>query len=872
MSNNSHREITSCVMRGLLPVCASVLALSGALANAANGKDGAKDGGKVMEEVVVTGTRKAGLSPEETLSPIDVIGGGSISNQASFNLTDSLSKISPSLNTQRFPIADGTAFVRPVTLRNLSPDHTLVLVNGTRRHRSALVNLQLAPLGTVNQGSQGVDFSAFPSAAIKRVEVLRDGASAQYGSDAIAGVVNVILNDAKEGFNLSTQYGEYSEGDGDRFTISANGGLPLGDNGFVNLTIEHSTSDITSRGNARPDAAAVADIVGADQVPYNGFGQRWGDPDVEATKYFVNVGYDLSDKLEVYGNASYMDNETLSGFFYRGPVLPTAADNIANPPRTTLMTDANEDGIADPADIALVNDIQMQGLDPADYLTADGTSPSGYSLLNPIHTLFPGGYSPLFGADITDYAVIVGLRGDNNEGFSWDVRARVAENEVVYVLEDSINPSLGGLSPTTFNPGTLTQEETSFNADFVKSWEARGWNLGFGFEWRDETYKIGAGDEASIAVGPTFAQFGVGSDGFQGFPVESSGSFESESYAAYVDVEVDLTERLSGALALRYEDFDEFGSTLDWKLSGRFEITEEVAVRATANTGFRVPTPGQVNTLNTTTTADSSGNLIPSGTYPVAHPVAVALGSEPLDPEESTSFTLGVVYTPANNVTVTMDYYDIEIKDRIALQSFTIGAAELALLNAAGVPNANLLSGSNGNFFVNGFQSEVSGIDLNIHTTHELSKGSLDVDFRHNYNQQEVSDVKGSTIGPDRIYDLENQIPEHSSVLTFTYNQDIFEGMVRFNRYDDWSSTGGLFGPGDASDAANYDGEILVDLEARFNFDDKYSVAIGGENVFDVYPDDEADGTLQFLGQQYSVTSPFGFNGAFWYLRLSASF
>ncbi len=243
-----------------------------------------------LEEVVVTGTRKGGQSPTETLSPVDLLGGEMLSDQAAFDLTDGLPKISPSLNTQRFPIADGTAFIRPVTLRNLSPDHTLVLMNGTRRHRSALVNLQLAPLGTVNQGSQGVDFAAFPAAAIERVEILRDGAAAQYGSDAIAGVVNIILKDASEGGSISAQYGEYYESDGGRLSVSGNIGLPLGADGFVNLAGEYSEAEITSRGHARFSAADVGAVVGNDLVPLGGLGQRWGDPDVEALKFAVNAG------------------------------------------------------------------------------------------------------------------------------------------------------------------------------------------------------------------------------------------------------------------------------------------------------------------------------------------------------------------------------------------------------------------------------------------------------------------------------------------------------------------------------------------------------------------------------------------------------
>lgn len=428
-------------------------------------QDTQRENSTAEENVIVTGTRREGVAPSETLSPIDVLGGGEIAEQASFDITDSLSRITPSLNTQRFPIADGTAFIRPVTLRNLSPDQTLVLVNGTRRHRSALVNLQLAPLGTANQGSQGVDFSAIPSAAIKRIEVLRDGASAQYGSDAIAGVVNIILKDADEGLTLSAQYGSYFEGDGDRFSVSANAGFALGNDGFFNATIEHSTSDSTSRGNARPDAAQVASIVGAEQVPFNGLGQRWGDPDVEATKLFFNAELPIADNVQLFSNASYMDNETVSGFFYRGPVLDPSEQIAA---RATLQTDADGDFLPDNAPQSLIDSIVAGGLSPADYLVDDTSSPSGFVLRNPIFTQFPGGYNPEFGVNISDYAIVFGAKGGVND-FTWNIRGRLAENEVEYQISDTINPSLGRLSPTSFTPGTLIQEESSLNGDFTQA-------------------------------------------------------------------------------------------------------------------------------------------------------------------------------------------------------------------------------------------------------------------------------------------------------------------------------------------------------------------------------------------------------------------
>ncbi|HJP51769.1 MAG TPA: TonB-dependent receptor [Pseudomonadales bacterium] len=826
-----------------------------------------------IEEVVVTGTRKQGSSPTETLSPVDVIGGSTLSNQAAFDLTDGLPKIAPAINTQRFPIADGTAFIRPVTLRNLSPDQTLVLVNGTRRHRSPLVNLQLAPLGTVNQGAQAVDYAAIPAAAIERVEILRDGASAQYGSDAIAGVINLILKDDAEGITVSVQTGEYFEGDGERTTYSVNGGLALGDAGFLNLTFESSSSEITTRGVARPDAAFVETIVPG-EVPLGGTGQRWGDPDVETTKWFANTAFSLTDAVEIYANLSYTENETVSDFFYRGPVLDPSHETGA---RETLQTDADGDFVPDDAPQSLIDSINGAGLNPSDYLVANAASASGFVLRNPIYVNFPGGYNPNFGADITDQAYVVGARGETDNGLMWDITLRSADAEAAYHISETINPSLGALSPMRFKPGTLTQEEESLTIDLVKSLDvgnlASPLNLAFGFEWRDETYVIGAGDQASIEAGPTAAYFGVGSDGFQGFPVESAGSFESESIAYYIDLEADITETFSAGIAFRYEDFDEFDSTSDWKISGRWDVSENFALRATANTGFRIPTPGQVHTLNITTTSDINGNLIPNGTYPVDNPVALSLGSKPLDPEESTSFTLGAIWVPVDNVSVTVDYYNIEIEDRLALLTNTVSATEVATLTAAGIANADLLLGSVANFFVNGFESQIDGVDIAIRHELDMNSGSLTTDLRHSFNQQEVNNVAANTINQSRVFDLENQVPENRTALTFTYQTDsMFSGLVRINHYDDWRTTGGLFSPPDASDASSYDGETLVDIEATFTINENYQVTVGGDNVFDVEPGDEQNGVLQFLGVTKSITSPFGFNGGFWYVRLSADF
>ncbi len=828
---------------------------------------------EVITEIVTTGTRREGLSPTETLSPIDVLSGDTVSNQATFDLTDGLTKISPALSTQRFPVADGTAFVRPVSLRNLSPDQTLVLVNGKRRHRSAMVNLQFAPLGTINQGAHAVDFAMIPSAAIKRIEVLRDGASAQYGSDAIAGVVNIILKDASEGIYIGAQTGEYFDGEGSRTTIDANVGLPLGDAGFVNITAEHSTADTTSRGGPWFDCLDVIAEVGEGVVPLDGNCIRWGDPDVETTKFFINLGVDISDNAEIYAFASFADNETIGDFFYRDPVLPASAGVAGHP---SMIVDTDGDFLPDPVPAQQVQDLMDANVDLATYLTAEVGSPSGWVFLNPIASQFPGGFNPDFGADISDQAFVIGLRGETAGGLSWDVSARTAEAESDYVLNSTINPSLGSLSPTSFKPGKLTQEETEFDADFVKSFDVGSFasplNFAFGFQYREESYKIAAGDPASIDIGPV-RNFGVWSNGFQGFPLESEGTFDSESIAVYADLEADITDRFSGGLAIRYEDYDEFGDTVNGKLSGRMQVNDSFAIRGTYSTGFRAPTPGQVHTLNTTTSADEQGVLTPATTFPVDTVEAQVLGAIPLTTEESTSFTLGVVWSPSDRTNITLDYYDIQVDDRLALLGpLTITQADADEMAAEGVQNTDLLVGSLASYFNNAFNSDVTGFDLAITSLFELGSGSLTVDFRHNQNEQKISNP-GDVLTGDRVFDLENQVPQSRTMLTFDYQTDgIFGGYVRLNNYGSWKTTEGLFSDKTADDTASYGSELLVDIEATLTFNDRYRITVGGENIFDTEPDDEQGGTLMAIGVLKSLTSPFGFNGGFWYVRLTADF
>jgi iron complex outermembrane receptor protein len=818
-----------------------------------------------FEAIVVTGTRVKGRLVTQSASPIDAFNGPELERQGNFDLTDTLRTIAPSFNTQRYPISDGTAFIRPANLRNLPPDQTLVLINGHRRHRSALVNLQVEPFGTVNQGAQAVDFSMIPAAAIARVEVLRDGASAQYGSDAIAGVINIMLKENATGLTLSSQYGQTYKSDGANTRLAGNWGLPFA-GGFFNATAEYVNSNHTSRGDVRVDAGMVAAVVGAENVPFGGLGQRWGDPDTEGERLFFNTGFYATDDVQVYGHGNLVNQDYISSFFYRTPVgVPGVA------PRGTLLVDTSPaDGQADDVDQAIVDALNAAGLDPNDFLTADAGSPSGFIALNPIFTQFPGGYTPSFGAEVQDREAVFGVRGGPDTGLRWDVSARYGTNTVEYILENSINPSLGALSPLNFRPGTIEQREGGLNLDFVypvAAGLASPLNLAFGAEHRTETYEIGIGDPASFESSPTGILFGVGSDGFQGDPPDAAGTFGRTSYAGYVDLEADVIQRLTLGAAARFEDSDEYDSSLDWKLAGRLQVIDAVALRSTVSTGFRAPTPGQTNTLDVTTTADATGALVPLGTFPVNSLAAVALGSTPVQPEESFSISAGIILAPMDDLSVVLDYYRIEVEDRIALANFTIlpGSAEQQALIDAGVENATLLRSVS--YFTNAFDSTVDGFEAAVTKRQALGGlGNLVLDLRHSHNEQTVDRVTPGTIDPERVFDLENQLPKDRTVLSINHQSPWqFDTLLRVNRYGPWKDL--TFG-----ETASFGAKFVVDLIGTLHLPGGFRVSAGGENIFDEYPDDETNSTLSFLGATRPLSSPFGVNGGFWFVRVAADF
>jgi iron complex outermembrane receptor protein len=635
-------------------------------AAAAFAQDNAKEApgpGASQGEIVVTGTRRNDLKAADSAQPIDIITGAELLEKGTADMNDLLRTEVPSLNVQRLVSNDGAVFTRPFSLRGLPPDQTLVLVNGKRRHRGATVQFTNVPY---IRGSQGPDLSAIPSIAIGQLEVLRDGASALYGSDAIAGVLNFGLRRDREGGLLIARYGQFYKGDGEDFLVQGNVGLPFTDAGFVNISGEYVNASTTS---------------------------RWGNPESEAARIFVNAGIELSDEMEFYTFGNYSWSRGTTAFFYR------------NPDASFISTS-----------IPLTN------------------TPGGQRFS--FRQLFPGGFTPDFGATVTDAALAAGLKGEFSSGLTYDLSASYGQNHASYRIENTVNPSLGLASPTSFKPGQLEQRELAFNLDLtypIAIGTSDPLTLAGGLEYRRETYEITAGDIASWQVGPfasvidpdTGNRVGlpVGSNGFPGFSPIQAGEFARSNWAAYTSLEGNLTDALQFGLAGRYENYSDFGSKFTWKINGRYDFSDVFAVRGSVNTGFRAPTPGQSNASQVQTNIDSiTGAPLTAGIIAPNNPVAQFFGATPLRPENSFNVAGGIVVKPSNRITFTLDYFNIKVEDRIAVSgNFNLTPAQRAQLAALGIPGGD--SFQQVSFFTNSFDSRTQGVDAVLTVGFDLGDG-----------------------------------------------------------------------------------------------------------------------------------------------------
>jgi len=801
-----------------------------------------------LEEVVVTGTRRAARSVFESAAPIDVIGGDEFRNQGASDMSTLIRNAVPSYNVNSQPISDAATVVRPANMRGLASDHTLVLMNGKRRHRAAVISW----LGNgVNDGAQGADISVIPSIALKQVEVLRDGAAAQYGSDAIAGVINFILKDDSEGGSIEAKYGEYSEEGESLYAIAGNIGLPFTANGFFNASFEYGESEATDRSVQRNDAAGL--IAGGNTDVANP-AQVWGNPDIEDDlKTIFNMGLSISDSTEAYMFGNYASKHVEGGFYFRNPDTRSAV--FANGDGNRLVGDETGDMSGNcPTDLAV---------DDADGLAAVIADPNCFVF----NEQFPGGFTPTFGADTEDFSLVLGTRGTTEAGLAWDVSGGIGYNDADFFIFDTVNASLGSTSPTSFDPGSYTQLEKNFNIDLsypvAVSFLASDLNIAGGFEWRDEEFEIGIGDEASWEVGPLADQgFSAASNGFPGFGPLASGDWSRSNIALYMDLEADVTDNWLVAVAVRWEDFDDFGTTTNGKISTHWQVIDSFALRGTFSTGFRAPTPGQSNAFNVSTEFNLATNeLENNGTIPSTSEVAALRGGVALDPEESESLSLGAIWQ-AGDFSITVDYYNIELTDRLGIsQNFELTEGEIDKLIEAGVAGADSLSTCR--FFTNGIETETEGFDVVATYSLDSSVGITDFSLAYNQNETDVTKADSAIIDDTRVKELEEALPETRYNVAAVHTMNDWRFMARYSYFDDWY---------DSEDTLDYDGYGVFDAEVGYTFADAgLSVVVGANNLFDETPDKNPNAAAG-VGNKYSQWAPGGFNGQFTYLRVIYDF
>ncbi len=828
-----------------------------------------------LEAYRVVGSRVAGRSAQDSAVPVDIIRGEDLQTYGIRDMDSLLAATVPSYNVNQQPISDAATLIRPANLRGLSPDQTLVLVNGKRRHRASVITW----LGSgISDGSHAPDLSVIPSIALERIEVLRDGAAAQYGSDAIAGILNFRLREDREGLEVQTSYGQNYHGDGDKVKVAANLGLPLTDAGFANFSFEFMNADETSRSRQRTDARGLIEAGNMDvRRPA---AQIWGAPEVEYDyKFFGNLGLDLDDiaaRLYAFGN--YAERRVEGGFFFRNP--NTRGGVFDGPGDTLKVADLSGTGAGCPA---VPTDAA------ADYTAALAGLPEHCFAFN---ERFPGGFTPRFGGYVKDWSVVFGLRGEVESAFTlldgwfYDASANFGHNSVDFFMFNTINPQLAAMRtdiPTAYRPGGYTEFDKVFNFDISRPFDLGLFysplNFAFGLEYREEEFEVEAGGENSWYVddgpdGLASQGFGIGSNGFPGFRPDIAGSFGRDSYAGYIDLEAELIENVTLGLAGRYEDFEKVGDTVNGKASARWQFLPDWAVRGSVSSGFRAPTVGQANVRNVTTAFDA-GRLADRATLPPDHPISALKGGKSLDPEKSVNYSVGTVFG-LGDLSVTVDYYRIKVQDRIGqTASQTLTDMDKAVLLAQGVTDAS--SYSSVRFFANAFDTTTQGVDIVATYPLETVAGETLLTFVGNWNDTEVDRFDPNVIGAMRLLQLEESLPEFRFSLMADHTWGPWRFLTRLHFYDEF------FEP--HLDSANPDGtpafpidaseRWLVDLELSYTlrnlpFIRAATLAFGAENLFDTYP--RRNPHAGIVGAKYPESSPYGFNGGFYYLRAGFEF
>ena len=802
---------------------------------------------KPLEQLIVTGSRAVGgRTAGETLAPVDVLGRVELEASGALELGQVLQMLQPSFNFSRTFISDGTDIIRPATLRALGPDQVLVLVNGKRRHQQALVNVQQ----TVGRGSAGTDINAIPISAIERIEVLRDGAAAQYGSDAIAGVINVVLKQRPGETAVQFESGQTYDGDGEVLHGGINTGFAIGDEGFVNLTGEYRDRGETNR--------AGVDVLRVDPPRVT---QRIGDADAEDLYFWLNAGVPIGNgALYGFGGISRREGDS-SGFFR------SAGDNRTVP---ALYPDGFLPNI-----ITTVRDASLA---------------LGYRA--PLGALWEWDLSVNHGVSKFEF------EERNSVNVTWWFEPQDPADPLGPRFEES---------PTEADTGALRFSQTTANLDFRGDID---WGLGTGplhlatgLEWRKDRYEILAGDPVSYTYGRTndrsieilgqtgeIAQPGI--QGFPGFSPNEAIDDDRHNVAAYVDAEAQLGSLFVLGAALRYEDYSDFGSTVTGKLSARFDPTEHVGIRSTVSTGFRAPSVQQAFYSQRSTNLNPEGVLTDTLTARQDSDVTRAFGIAPLKEEESVSASIGVVLRPTDTFTITVDVFRIDIDDRIIFSSNIVPeAADTCLPDNSNCPIRAILDPIGVGqvlFFTNAIDTRTTGIDVVAEHRTDFAGGSiLHLTALVHFNETEVRERRSqSAILPSAALFDDTQVtlveegqPGSQHVLQAAYHIGDWNLVGRANYYG--SVTGEGFTPGLKQ---KWSGDWLFDLSLGYSFTDSLSLTVGANNIFDTTPDrwtagvtDPTDPDLNnpfpALGFTYCwETCPFGVNGGYYYGRLNFHF
>ena len=836
-----------------------------------------------LESLVVVGTRAQPRSVLDSAVPIDIVSNESFEKQGGADLPDLLRTLVPSYNINTQPISDASTVVRPANLWGLAPDHTLVLVNGKRRHRAAVIHW----LGNgLSDGSQGPDLAPIPTIALQQVEVLRDGASAQYGSDAIAGVMNFQLKNNHEGGSFEFKPGIYQYGDGRQFAVAGNLGLGNPD-AWSSLSFEYGGADPTIRSIQRNDAIA---LINAGNFSVKDPAQIWGQPIIENdVKLFANYGATLTDTIDFYGHANYARKRVEGGFYFRNPntrggVFSTTGGKTLlvgdmrgltaemaewearKAAAETAGQEFTELSPHDADDIPITNHVP----DPA-RLQAVKNDPNLFTF----QEMFPGGFTPRFGAFMWDTSVVVGVKGTAlkealGKDLTWDLSGSFGRNHADFFIFNTVNASLGPDTPTYFNPGDYIQTDYNLNFDVAYPLSDMVF-LASGLEYRDEGFEIIEGERESHQIGPLAAQgFTAASNGFSGFSPVAAGKWYRSNVAMYLETEIRPIDPLLIALAVRGEQFEIFGSTLNYKAAANYKLTETMRLRGSYSTGFRAPTPGQQNTFNITTEYDfAKGDLVNKGTIPSTNAaVGVVTGKEDnsLDPETSNNFTGGFT-VDILGLNLTMDFFDIRLKNRLSVsQHFTLTEPQKADLIAAGVTSAANLETFQ--FFINDFSTTTQGVDTVV--TAPVLNGMIVAVY--NFTNTTVTDHNPDTLDDHRIRELEENLPEHRASLTVLQSiTDVWSVLGRASYFSGWFDSEDYLQNPDVEGTGEYTGRVIFDLQTTYTAGSGITLTLGGRNILDTYPDENPNGAGS-VGNKYGQFSPFGFDGAFWYAKVGYSF